>query len=714
MRAFLLPLVLVLLLVLVPPVSAVSGNDDIANAVLLQGSGGEQAFDTIGATDEAGEPFHAGYGFSAVWFHFTPYTDGVLTLDTRGSDFDTVLAVYEGNTLDGLVELSSSDNVDYDGRPDWWTSRLQLWLVPFQRVSIAVGGALGEQGAGRLAWSFAGFDEAPQGDVTRVAGADTVQTALALSRLAFGDGGSPSALLARADVFADTLAGGGLAGAQPLLLTPGDVLDDAVAAELERIDASDVAVLGGPAAVGDAVLDQLAERGIDADRLAGATRIETAVAVAERVLERHGPTTALLARAFPAGEDATQAFADSIAAGAWAADEGWPVLLTDSGSLSTPTAAHLADAGYDRVILIGGAAALSPQVATEVGGFASTVERVAGATRYDTAVAITQARGATGVGAVEEIVVVDGVSPDAWAGGLAAASYSAIHDAPVLLAAADRLPPATVEFLSSGQARAEADAAAAVCVASDAACDELEARLADPDAYGVPCHSMFEHVGYTGCHSDLGGFEVKFFPLPEGTQVRRLVIYFHGDGGEDWSQNDGFDQKVLDWAHPQDMLVLGFKATSSHPGNPAPAYGGADPSHVAPVAAGIAYFADKYEVVDTQSLYWGDSGGAVFLSGLFIPVAGDRMPGLFALSCGGAFLDHLWHWDPRSHTAARNLITLLFNYGDQDFLAEQIAEAHDQYLNFGFSSAQIIHPGATHCDHPRVDPTIEFWDTHLP
>lgn len=713
MRSSMILIVAALLVAFAAPVSAVSRNDDFAAAMVLEGTQGEVHVDTVGATDEAGEPQHAGAGTSAVWFRFTTSTFGPLTLDTGGSGFDTVIAAYEGSAVNRLREIGADDDAA-DGRPDPLTSRLEVWVAPFEPVSIAVAGLPGEQGTGRLVWAFSpAFDagvERPSVEATRIDAGDTVETALALSRLTFGDRGSPSALLARADVFADTLAGGALAGGQPLLLTPGDTLHDGVGAELERIDARQVVVLGGSSAIDDAVLEQLAERGIDAHRVAGPTRIETAVSVAERVVDGQAPSTALLARAFPAGEDPTQAFADSIAAGAWAADQGWPVLLTATGSLSAPTAAHLAETGYDRVIIIGGEAAVSSQVADEVAGLVPAVERVAGLSRDGTALAIAAARGATGADAVDEVVVVDGVSAGAWAGGLAAASYSAIHDAPVLLAATDRLPPATVDFLRPSP---DADAVSGVCVASDAACAELEGRLALVEADGVRCDSTFEHAGYTGCHSEIGGLEVKFFPLPEGTRVQRLAIYFHGDRGNDWVDPAGFNQAVLDWAYPRDVLVLGFKAPSTH--DSLPYYSRGDEDTASTVAGAIAHFATQYGVAEQQALYWGQSGGAVFLSFTFIPTVGNQMPGVFALHCGGGFrpLDYDWRWDPRSDTAARDLIALLFNYGDQDFLAESIADSHVQYQELGFSSQEIVHPGAAHCEHPQAEPTVQFWDAHL-
>jgi len=71
------------------------------------------AGDNDAATAEAGEPAHAA-GIPArrsVWFTWTAPADGLYTVDTRGSRYDTVLAVYTGATLAGLNRIASNDDL---------------------------------------------------------------------------------------------------------------------------------------------------------------------------------------------------------------------------------------------------------------------------------------------------------------------------------------------------------------------------------------------------------------------------------------------------------------------------------------------------------------------------------------------------------------------------------------------------------------------------
>ncbi|HWH31464.1 MAG TPA: cell wall-binding repeat-containing protein, partial [Egibacteraceae bacterium] len=88
----------------------------------------------------------------------------------------------------------------------------------------------------------------------RTAGSNRIATGVALSRLAY-PGGAGTAVLARADGFADALAAAPLAAAAdgPLLLNAGDRLDPAVAAELDRLKAATVFLLGGESAQSSAV-----------------------------------------------------------------------------------------------------------------------------------------------------------------------------------------------------------------------------------------------------------------------------------------------------------------------------------------------------------------------------------------------------------------------------------------------------------------------------
>ena len=269
--------------------------------------------------------------------------------------------------------------------------------------------------------------------------ADPVAASAALSRLVFDAGTAEHAVLARADRFADALAGGPLAGAAgPLLLTPSDRLADEVAAELDRVlpPGGTVYVLGGEVALGEEVVAALGDTW-QVERLAGETRLATAAAIAEEVVARSGTDTALIARAFP---DDAAPWADALAGGAWGAAEGVPVLLTDTDALSEETARALEDLGIARTEILGGDVAVSEAVAAAL----PDPRRLAGDDRTGTAVAVADRLWS---GRPEQVILANGYAEQAWAWALAAAPLAASHGAPLLLTTPTTLAASTAAWL---------------------------------------------------------------------------------------------------------------------------------------------------------------------------------------------------------------------------------------------------------------------------
>ena len=96
-----------------PP--GVPANDNFAAAIALSGTAATQTvkgFNT-NATQEAGEPQNAdNAGGQSVWWKWTPTSTGNVTIDTRGSYFDSTLGVYTGSSLANLSEAASNDDIN--------------------------------------------------------------------------------------------------------------------------------------------------------------------------------------------------------------------------------------------------------------------------------------------------------------------------------------------------------------------------------------------------------------------------------------------------------------------------------------------------------------------------------------------------------------------------------------------------------------------------
>ncbi|MBW3602928.1 MAG: cell wall-binding repeat-containing protein, partial [Actinobacteria bacterium] len=261
----------------------------------------------------------------------------------------------------------------------------------------------------------------------RLGGTDRISTAIAVAQHGWPEGGAaPTVVLARGDgeqAFADALAGTPLAVAldAPLLLTSSHRLLGNVADELRRLlrEGAEVVLLGGEAALAPAIESALREIGFEPRRIAGATRVETALAIASELGE---PPALLIA----SGED----FPDALSAGAAAAQAGGAVLLTPAGRRHPANDAYLGERPEVLAYAVGGPAAAGYPDATPV----------VGATREATAVEVARIffEDPTSVG-----FAVSSTYPDALAGG----THVARRGGPVLLTPADGLYPEVTAYL---------------------------------------------------------------------------------------------------------------------------------------------------------------------------------------------------------------------------------------------------------------------------
>ena len=117
--------------------------NQFASAVALQGVTYLLGHGTnIGATLEPGEPRHDGQRHAhSVWLAWTAPASGIVSVSTIGSDFDTLLAIYTGNTLTNLTTVESDDDSGTNH-----TSKLQFNAVVGTTYQIAVSGYLLAQG----------------------------------------------------------------------------------------------------------------------------------------------------------------------------------------------------------------------------------------------------------------------------------------------------------------------------------------------------------------------------------------------------------------------------------------------------------------------------------------------------------------------------------------------------------------------------------------
>lgn len=263
--------------------------------------------------------------------------------------------------------------------------------------------------------------------VQRLAGTDRFGTAVEIARNAFPRGAS-TVFLATATQFPDALAAVPAAARAkaPVLLVQRDVIPASIAQELQRLAPQQIIVLGGPAAVSEAVVAAARSHAATVRRISGADRFATAAAISAATFAPGVPEVYIAT-----GRD----FPDALAGGAAAGLLDIPILLVTRDSVPVATADELTRLRPGRVTVLGGTSAVSEQVADKLAdrwgdGYppGGNQTRISGASRFSTAAAIAKqvARGAS----VPAAYLATGSNfPDA----LAAGSAAALSGAPLLL-----------------------------------------------------------------------------------------------------------------------------------------------------------------------------------------------------------------------------------------------------------------------------------------
>lgn len=148
-------------------------------------------------------------------------------------------------------------------------------------------------------------------------------------------------------------------------------------------------------------------------RLSGPQRWETSVEIS-RDAYPFGASVVYLA----SGEN----FPDALSAAPAAAQEDAPLLLTQRDALPAAVATELDRLDPDVLVVVGGTAAISANVATAAGQYAGQVVRAAGANRFETSVAVTD----RAFDSATEAFIASGANfPDALTAGAASGSAGA-------------------------------------------------------------------------------------------------------------------------------------------------------------------------------------------------------------------------------------------------------------------------------------------------
>jgi putative cell wall-binding protein len=276
------------------------------------------------------------------------------------------------------------------------------------------------------------------GPVKRIAGETRYETAAAVSIEFNTDPSTISRVFVVTGTnFPDALSVGPIAGMSgtPILLTKPTSLPGATRDELVRLSPDEIVVVGGPAAISDSVFRAISALAPVVCRIEGDSRYETAAALSLRFFN-----PASVSRVYVAtGTN----FPDSLAVGPVASGTGSPVLLVSENTIPAATEAELLRLGPAEIVVVGGPAAVSDAVVAELNALAGAVVRFAGANRFATASAISQATYPASTARTAVVVTGRG-----FADALAIGPVAAALGAPILLVTDDSIPSATAGEIS--------------------------------------------------------------------------------------------------------------------------------------------------------------------------------------------------------------------------------------------------------------------------
>ena len=217
-----------------------------------------------------------------------------------------------------------------------------------------------------------------------VQGKDRIGTSIAVSKQLYPTGfastkAQKTVVLSTANEYADALSAGPLAahyGNAPILLNKSTALGANVEAELKRLKANHVILVGGTIALSTTVENRLKGMGIRTERLSGATRYETNAKINTKMPNTTG--------VFVTGGSN---FPDALTAASAAVVKNWPIVLVNE---KMPTPARLNNAFGDDIVIIGGTMSVPASIETTIGKLVGTdkVLRLSGPTRYETSTAV--------------------------------------------------------------------------------------------------------------------------------------------------------------------------------------------------------------------------------------------------------------------------------------------------------------------------------------
>lgn len=272
--------------------------------------------------------------------------------------------------------------------------------------------------------------------VDKIAGATRYDTSVRISKKVFSTK-AEKVYLVSGEKFPDALSSAALTGKGdgPILLI-NDKNIDKILFEIDRLDAKEIVFVGGNSIsdANEAKIRKFAKENSSVVKsIIGKDRYETAVKVAEETIAKYGNKGKVIVadgRNYP----------DAVSIASYAAKEGIPVILVNGNKVPDVVKNFLNKYKISNAIIVGGDKA----VGKDVEKLFKSVDRVAGADRYDTSKKIAEKF----FNGSKNVFVASGES---FADSLSVSYYAGAKNAPILLTKANSLDNDTKEYLEKNK-----------------------------------------------------------------------------------------------------------------------------------------------------------------------------------------------------------------------------------------------------------------------
>ena len=232
--------------------------------------------------------------------------------------------------------------------------------------------------------TYSPFNPGTNPDPDRIDGGDRIETGIKISQKYYDK--AKTVIVVRHDLFPDSMTASVLAKLKdaPILLNPTNKLDPRVGAEIKRLGAEEVIIVGGPDSISEKVRGDLKayDKDKDVERIAGVDRYGTSEMVARRVTGITGKkNTGVIASG--------QVFPDALSVGTFASRDGYPILLVKKNLVPDQVVRAIKDLDINKTYIAGGTNTISKSTEAKLPG---VLERMAGKDRYETSVAIAKSK----------------------------------------------------------------------------------------------------------------------------------------------------------------------------------------------------------------------------------------------------------------------------------------------------------------------------------